>query len=108
MPAQGVPPTLEKSEAQESSSNLTTFTAANVADDSRQNHELDQKYTSIHKMQFDEASEQMIEEDIDSQSYAYTPSNLNKQPRTVHGFEDHMFSGGDRTFSHLVTSNPNT
>lgn len=59
-------------------------------------------------MQFDEASEQMIEEDIDSQSYAYTPSNLNKQPRAVHGFEDHMLSGGDNTFSHQVaTANPN-
>ena len=45
----------------------------------------------------------MIEEEIDSQSYVYTPSNMNK-PRTGQNFGDQILSGGDGTFSHLVSS----
>ena len=60
--------------------------------------DLDQKYTSIQMMHFEEGSEQMIEEEIELQSI-FTPSAANK---TSGNYDD--FTSRQRTFSQVVSS----
>ena len=63
---------------------------------------VDQKYTSIHMMDFENHSEQMIEEEIDDNQSAATPfaaKGVSANTFTDEFTEDH------RTYSNVLSSN---